>query len=222
MSDNNNNNQEQEFPEVAQVVKVFDQAHAKLFFNNDPEHSQPRNEPTVHSQKVAELKDELDRGLRSIMRDTDSELQALETELTTLAIPRGPISVLAGDDLTRASSLRRFVKEDAETLGLQALTDKIKASLADGDRASQALLLRYARQRLDKEHATGRLGVGSRVTVRDLESVVKELAIQFADPDTQKRAEMIKEQMSKMRRLKQAIDNVRPSKMLELEQRFGL
>jgi len=100
---------------------------------------------------------------------TQAEIAEVEAELHRLdRAEADPLAVLTADDLTKANALAPFVKEDAETLPLAALADRVEdAAKGAYDRPRLALGLRYGQRRLEAERAKEGGGYGDEVARLD-------------------------------------------------------
>jgi hypothetical protein len=61
--------------------------------------------------------------------------------------------VLSGAERERAATSRVFVEEDCSSMSLSQLATRIEAVAAGDDKVAQYLHARYARKRMDAEHA---------------------------------------------------------------------
>jgi hypothetical protein len=64
-----------------------------------------------------------------------------------------PMIVLSGAERERAATSRVFVEEDCSSMSLSQLATRIEAVAAGDDKVAQYLHARYARKRMDAEHA---------------------------------------------------------------------
>ena len=78
------------------------------------------------------------QGIDAVKREVQRRIQEIEAEL--LPTDTDPVTSLKGDDLTRASALAGFVREDIER---GDFAPKLRAVLRRGDKAAQAVWLRY-------------------------------------------------------------------------------
>ncbi len=100
---------------------------------------------------------------------TQAELADAEAELHRLdRAEADPLAVLTADDLTKGNALAPFIKEDAETLPLAALADRVEDAMQGYDRPRMALHLRYGQRRLEAERAKEGGGYGDEVARMDV------------------------------------------------------
>jgi hypothetical protein len=215
-------NQEQEFPEVTAVQARYDKAYQGLYHHNDPDGGKPKYDREVHQAKVEALQAVLEKEMGAIVRSADETIKAAQAEIDNLSLARDPLTVVDSETLTRANLLGTFVKGDVQDLSLGVLVEKAKVALADGDRASQALLAKYLPARIKQERANGRPTVEVQVSIRDLEGLLKQLQQGFLDPQLATQHEAAQGRLEQARRLRQVADMARPNKDREILTRFGL
>ncbi len=71
-----------------------------------------------------------------------------------------PLSALSAPDVSHARSLAGFIREDAESLGVGTLADRVEDAARENDRAAWALYARYGQRRLEVEQTKPGGGYG--------------------------------------------------------------
>lgn len=118
-----------------------------------------RNGQAIYSPEEQQRRDaEAEAGFRRTFTDAAEAAQAeiadAEDELQRLdRAEADPIATLTADDLTKANARAAFIREDAESLPVAALADRAEEAATGGDRATWALILRYASRRIETERA---------------------------------------------------------------------
>ena len=91
-----------------------------------------------HERRVKEAETQRRQGINAVKGEVERRIQEIETELLPTDVD--PVTNLKGDDLTRAAAIAVFVKEDIERGDVAA---KLRGVLKSGDKAAQAVWLRY-------------------------------------------------------------------------------
>ena len=103
------------------------------------------NAPSIHEREAARLfepvQDAVDRAVALADRVT------AEVEAARLAPFSDPTSQLSAADLQDANARAQFIKEDCQTMPLDALVERLRAVHASGNKASTWLHDRYAKSR---------------------------------------------------------------------------
>jgi len=94
--------------------------------------------PDEHEQRVREVETQRRQAIDAVTTEVKRRLEAVASEL--LPTDADPVLALKGDELTRASALAPFVREDVAAGNVAA---KLRATLQSGDKAEQAIWLRY-------------------------------------------------------------------------------
>ena len=107
----------------------------------------------MHAQQVELLVKTYDSVTRPVVERATREEHEAEERLQALSgDPAGSLSV---DELTRATALATFVREDAERLPLGQVVAQMRAALASKSKVEAYLWQRYGRARAETERETG-------------------------------------------------------------------
>jgi hypothetical protein len=106
-----------------------------------------------HHEREAELKRERDAALDGIETEADEQISRAEA---TLARYVDRSALLSTEELTAANARRPFVSEDADSLPLSELAERLEAiaEASGGEKVSAFLYARYARARAERERAS--------------------------------------------------------------------
>ena len=118
---------------IAEARKTEQAAMAALVVNGRQVYTAEQ-----HEQRVKEIETQRRQAIDAVTSEVQRRVQAIETDL--LPTDADPLMALKNDDLARASALAPFVQEDIAAGNVAA---KLRAVLKSGDRAAQAVWLRY-------------------------------------------------------------------------------
>ncbi len=118
---------------IAEAREVEQASKAALLVNGRAVYA-----PEEHEQRVREIETQRRQAIDAVTSEVQRRVQEIETEL--LPTDADPVMSLKSDDLTRASALAPFVKED---IAAGNVAPKLRAVLKSGDKAAQAVWLRY-------------------------------------------------------------------------------
>jgi hypothetical protein len=91
-----------------------------------------------HDRRAQAIETERGQAIAVVKSEVQRRIQEIDEQLLPTDID--PVTSLKGDDLTRAAAIAGFVKEDIERGNVAA---KLRAVLRSGDKAAQAVWLRY-------------------------------------------------------------------------------
>ena len=118
---------------IIQAREVEQAATAALVVNGRSMYA-----PDEHEQRVKAIETERRQAIDAVTSEVQQRMQAIEMDL--LPTDADPLMALKNDDLARASALAPFVQED---IAAGNVAPKLRAVLKSGDRAAQAVWLRY-------------------------------------------------------------------------------
>lgn len=176
---------ENETREVDQALAGFRRKEQQLY-REDGERIYSEEE---HARRVEDLLQEFDQAKSRAEAEAD---RAVESANKTLQLEhRDPADVLTTEELARANARRAFVAEDAEALPLSELTNRMRAAVAAGEKATAFLYARYGRRRVDSELGAGRerggLAARDAALLRTLGEVLDELDGLLVDPEAERK-----------------------------------
>jgi hypothetical protein len=199
-------------------VETFESGKAKL---HRPDGTPVYGE-AEHAERVAGLLGSFDSEAAELTETAREAIEAAERDLARLA-GADPLDTLNADELARATALRAFVAEDAETLPAERVAERARAALVRKDRPMALLWLRGIARRLE----AGRGRPGGDPGTMALLSVMRELEALFDDPKgaekratTRQRIESAKVLMGRVRQARSRVDGSEAAAREQMRQRY--
>jgi hypothetical protein len=163
---------------------------------------------TEHAERMEKLVSELREEVQEEIEGANSDAERHEQEALGLSYT-DPTKGLANTELSRLSAAAPLVREDCESMGPDALVERLRAVAAGSDKLSKILHARYGASRAeamdrrmsDAARNGGNVSPEDAASLRALREIVSDLETHLEDKDTAKRRESAKEAASESRQL---------------------